>query len=68
MIPQSYITAWQKQAPWRENFQVEQDLIIQRSLIALFNDEFIRDRLAFRGGTALHKLFLAPAARYSYHK
>lgn len=65
MIPQSYITAWQKQAPWRENFQVEQDLIIQRSLIALFSDEFIRDRLAFRGGTALHKLFLAPAARYS---
>lgn len=65
MIPQSYITAWRKQAPWQENYQVEQDLIIQRALIALFNDEFIRERLAFRGGTALHKLFLAPAARYS---
>lgn len=65
MIPQSYITAWQKQAPWHENYQVEQDLIIQRTLIALFNNDFIRKRLAFRGGTALHKLFLAPAARYS---
>lgn len=65
MIPKSYITAWQKQAPWQENYQVEQDLIIHRTLIALFNDEFIRERLAFRGGTALHKLFLAPAARYS---
>lgn len=65
MIPQSYITAWRKQAPWQENYQVEQDLIIQRSLIALFKNDFIRDRLAFRGGTALHKLFLAPAARYS---
>lgn len=65
MIPQSYITAWRKQAPWQENYQVEQDLIIQRALIALFSDEFIRERLAFRGGTALHKLFLAPAARYS---
>jgi len=65
MIPQSYITAWQKQAPWQENYQVEQDLIIQQALIALFSDEFIRERLAFRGGTALHKLFLAPAARYS---
>ncbi|MDD3480346.1 MAG: nucleotidyl transferase AbiEii/AbiGii toxin family protein [Proteiniphilum sp.] len=65
MIPQSYITAWRKQAPWQENYQVEQDLIIQRTLIALFNDDFIRKRLAFRGGTALHKLFLAPAARYS---
>jgi predicted nucleotidyltransferase component of viral defense system len=65
MIPQSYITAWRKQAPWQENYQVEQDLIIQRALIALFSDEFIKERLAFRGGTALHKLFLAPAARYS---
>jgi len=65
MIPQSYITAWRKQAPWQENYQVEQDLIIQRALIALFSDEFIKKRLAFRGGTALHKLFLAPAARYS---
>lgn len=65
MIPQSYITAWRKQAPWQENYQVEQDLIIQRSLVALFNDDFIKERLAFRGGTALHKLFLAPATRYS---
>lgn len=65
MIPQSYITAWRKQAPWQENYQVEQDLIIQRSLIALFSDDFIRERLAFRGGTALHKLFLAPSTRYS---
>lgn len=65
MIPQSYITAWRKQAPWQENYQIEQDLIIQRALIALFSDDFIRKRLAFRGGTALHKLFLAPAARYS---
>lgn len=44
---------------------MEQDLIIQRSLIALFSDDFIRERLAFRRGTALHKLFLAPATRYS---
>ena len=65
MIPQSYITAWRKHAPWQENYQVEQDLIIQRALIALFSDDFIKERLAFRGGTALHKLFLAPAARYS---
>jgi predicted nucleotidyltransferase component of viral defense system len=65
MIPQSYITAWRKQAPWQENYQVEQDLIIQRALIDLFKDDFISERLAFRGGTALHKLYLFPAARYS---
>ncbi len=65
MIPQSYITAWRKHAPWQEDYQVEQDLIIHRSLVALFGDEFIRKRLTFRGGTALHKLFLTPAVRYS---
>jgi predicted nucleotidyltransferase component of viral defense system len=65
MIPQSYITAWRKVAPWQENYQVEQDLIIHWALIALFRNEFIKERLAFRGGTAIHKLFLAPAARYS---
>ena len=65
MIPQSFITAWRKHAPWQEDYQVEQDLIIHRSIIALFSDEFIRERLAFRGGTALHKLFLTPAVRYS---
>ena len=65
MIPQSYITAWRKQAPWQENYQVEQDLILHQALIVLFSDEFIKERLAFRGGTALHKLFLAPATRYS---
>lgn len=65
MIPQSYITAWRKQASWQENYQVEQDLIIHRALVDLFKDDFIKERWAFRGGTALHKLFLAPAARYS---
>jgi predicted nucleotidyltransferase component of viral defense system len=65
MIPQSYITAWRKHAPWQENYQVEQDLIIHSALIALFSDSFIKERLAFRGGTALHKLYLLPAARYS---
>lgn len=65
MIPQSYITAWRKKAPWQDNHQVEQDLIIERSLVEIFSDDFLRERLAFRGGTALHKLYLAPAARYS---
>jgi predicted nucleotidyltransferase component of viral defense system len=65
MIPQAYITAWRQKAPWQENFQVEQDLVIERALMAIYNDEYLRSRLAFRGGTALHKLYLSPAARYS---
>ena len=65
MIPQRYITEWSEFAPWQANEQVEQDLIICRSLVELFSDEFIAEKLAFRGGTALHKLFLEPQARYS---
>ena len=65
MIPKAFITAWQKKAPWQEDTQVEQDLIIERSVIEIYSDPFLKEKLAFRGGTALHKIFLAPAARYS---
>lgn len=65
MIPKAYITAWRSKAPWQEDYQAEQDLVIERSLMAIYEDDFLRERLAFRGGTALHKLHLAPAVRYS---
>lgn len=65
MIPQAYITAWRKKAAWQEDFQVEQDMVIERALIEIYNEPFLKERLAFRGGTALHKLYLSPAARYS---
>jgi predicted nucleotidyltransferase component of viral defense system len=65
MIPQAYITAWRKKAPWQEDFQVEQDLVIERALMAIYSNDYLKERLAFRGGTALHKLYLSPAARYS---
>ncbi len=31
----------------------------------IFSDDFLRGKLAFRGGTALHKLYHNPAPRYS---
>ena len=65
MIPQAYITAWRKKAPWQEDFQVEQDLVIERALMAIYGDPYLKNKLAFRGGTALHKLYLSPATRYS---
>ncbi len=65
MIPRAYITAWRKKAPWQEDFQVEQDLVIERALMAIFDNPYLKRRLGFRGGTALHKLYLSPAARYS---
>jgi len=65
MIPKPYIAKWQEHAPWNEFSQVEQDLIISRTLVEMFSDDFLRENLAFRGGTALHKLYLNPAPRYS---
>ncbi len=65
MIPKPYIAKWQDHAPWKEFYQVEQDLVISRALVEIFSDEFLRENLAFRGGTALHKLYMNPAARYS---
>lgn len=65
MIPRAYIVEWRSQAPWKTDAHVEQDLILSRALLEIFSDDFLRSALAFRGGTALHKLHLAPAARYS---
>lgn len=65
MIPKPYIAKWQEQAPWKQFYQVEQDLVISRTLVEIFSDDFLRENIAFRGGTALHKLYLNPAPRYS---
>ena len=51
--------------PWPLQRQVEQDLLLCLAMAALFNDKFLRSQIAMRGGTLLHKVHLAPAARYS---
>ena len=48
-----------------QDFQVEQDLVICRSLVEIFSHPLLHDALAFRGGTALYKLHIKPLARYS---
>ena len=65
MIPRRYIIEWKEHAPWPNDGQVEQDLVIERALVQLFSDPLLKEQLAFRGGTALHKIFLKPQARYS---
>ena len=64
MIPKAHIIEWSNQSPWQNYAQIEQDLVISRALIEIFQDDFLANHLAFRGGTALHKLYLS-AARYS---
>ena len=53
MINRAALTQWSNFVPWKDNAQVEQDLIICHALVAIFSDEFLASQLAFRGGTAL---------------
>jgi Nucleotidyl transferase AbiEii toxin, Type IV TA system len=55
----------QASVPWPELYQVEQDLLLSLSMRAIFDDPFLSAQVAMRGGTVLHKIHLAPAARYS---
>lgn len=65
MIPVAYIIKWREHANWATEEQIEQDLILSRILAEMFSDDFLSNELAFRGGTALHKLYFSPAVRYS---
>ncbi len=65
MIPRDFITEWRSEAPWLAEEQVEQDLVISRAIVEMFSDDEVARRLAWRGGTALHKLYLRPTTRYS---
>lgn len=65
MIPLDFVTEWRQQVPWIDDVQVEQDLIISRALVEIFGVAAVANALAFRGGTALYKLYLTPSPRYS---
>ncbi|HXO67448.1 MAG TPA: nucleotidyl transferase AbiEii/AbiGii toxin family protein [Bradyrhizobium sp.] len=65
MIPRDYITEWRAEVPWVQDIQVEQDLVICRALVELFSNPTLASALAFRGGTALYKVYVKPPARYS---
>ncbi|MFH1831287.1 MAG: nucleotidyl transferase AbiEii/AbiGii toxin family protein [bacterium] len=65
MIPRNFILEWTGHVPWAEPRQVEQDLIITNALLKLYGNSIIKETLAFRGGTALNKLFFTESFRYS---
>lgn len=64
-ITRQDILAHQAVVPWSAQHQVEQDLLLCRAMVALFDDAFLSGQIAMRGGTLLHKVHLAPASRYS---
>jgi predicted nucleotidyltransferase component of viral defense system len=65
VIPSAYIQEWSATTPWRDPRQVEQDLLVCRALCDIFSEPFLAERLAFRGGTAIHKLLFRQPLRYS---
>ena len=65
MIKRNYLLEWAKSFPWSHDEFVEQDLLISRCIVAIYSDPFLASRLAWRGGTALYKLYVTPQPRYS---
>ena len=65
MIPSQIITAWRSTHPWVNDRQVEQDLFLTRIAIEIGNHPDLKDCLAWRGGTCLHKIILPKPLRYS---
>jgi len=65
MLSVNAIAAWGISHQWAGADQVEQDLLLSRAICAIAGDSYLGDQLLFRGGTALHKLHLPRALRYS---
>ena len=65
MIPLAAITAWGVSRPWPSVVNVEQDLLLARAIVEIYQHPLLRDELVFRGGTCLHQVHLAPPRRYS---
>jgi predicted nucleotidyltransferase component of viral defense system len=59
-IPEKFILRWRQNVGWQIPAQVEQDLMISRVLMDLYNEPHVSETLVFKGGTALNKLFLNP--------
>ncbi len=65
MISPDALGAWRVSHSWADDEQVEQDLIMTRVAVEIASHPELSDRLAWRGGTCLHKLFLPAPLRYS---
>lgn len=65
MIPSDFIVEWRASTRWATDEQVEQDLVLSRALVEIFDNAELANDVALRGGTALHKLHYSPARRYS---
>lgn len=65
MIPKAAITAWGVTRPWPNPQAIEQDLLLARTIVEIYNHPLLSDELVFRGGTCLHQVVLPTPLRYS---
>lgn len=65
MIGQNAIIGWRSKVPWRNDLQVEQDLILHAMIQAIYSDPFLCKKIALRGGTCLNKFIWTAPVRYS---
>jgi predicted nucleotidyltransferase component of viral defense system len=65
VIAQAYLNEWATQAPWPQQVQIEQDLVLSRLIVEIAQHNLLGGELTFRGGTCLHKLHLPKQLRYS---
>ncbi len=50
MIPSDLIAEWRSRTQWPTDEQVEQDLVLCRALVSLFEDVELADAVALRVG------------------
>ena len=60
-----HLAHWRTKVPWTPDAQIEQDLVLTKAVVQLYSDPHLREAFAFRGGTAMQKLFFDPPTRYS---
>jgi len=65
MIPATAITSWGETHHWPTREQIEQDFLLSQAICEIANNKILGQELIMRGGTAIHKLFLPEAYRYS---
>jgi len=50
--------------PWPNRAAIEQDLLLARTVIAIYDDPLLAGELVFRGGTCFHQVHLPAPLRY----
>lgn len=65
MIPRAAITQWGTSRNWPNPSAIEQDLLLARMIVEIYNHPMLASELVFRGGTCLHQVVLANPLRYS---